>query len=108
MKNLARNPFRIVLTGVCLWSILTNNAGAALYYWDNNGASAPTSGTWDTTTAQWATTSALTASPVVWNTANAAAFPAGTANFSSLTITVNSSIAFAGLFNGPSSSTGPG
>ena len=106
MKKLARSPFRFLLTGFCLWSVLANNVGAALYYWDNNGASAPTSGTWDTTTAQWATSSTLTASPVVWNTANAAVFPAGASAISTLTITVNTPIAFAGIFNGLTTTIG--
>src|SRR6476620_6965103 len=73
---------------------------ATIFYWDPNGLSAPTSGTWNTTSSQWATTTALTASPVVWDTANAPGFPAGNANLNTLTITVNSTIPFAGVFNG--------
>src|SRR2546421_4437818 len=72
---------------------------AAIYYWDPNGLSAPTSGTWDTTSLQWAVDTNLTASPVAWNTDNAAGFPAGSASISALTITVNSAINFAGTFN---------
>jgi autotransporter-associated beta strand protein len=85
---------------------LAQHLDAAVFYWDPNGLSAPTSGTWDTTSLQWATSSVLTASPVAWNTANAAVFPAGASGISALTITVNSSFNFAGIFNGVGSSVG--
>ena len=41
-----------------------------------------------------------TASPSAWDPSAAAVFPAGSANISNLTITVDSTIPFAGLFNG--------
>src|SRR5438132_7814295 len=91
---------RAISTSMCVLGLLANNAGAAVFYWDNNGLSAPSSGTWDTTTAEWSSTSALTASPVVWSTANAACFTAGTVSPGAITITVNSTIGFAGIFNG--------
>src|SRR6266516_1001727 len=102
MNNLLHHSkvLRAISTALCLIAVLANNAGAAVFYWDNNGLSTPSSGTWDATTAEWSTTSALTASPVVWNTANAACFTAGTASPGAITITVNTAISFAGIFNG--------
>jgi autotransporter-associated beta strand protein len=82
--------------------LLSPRASAVVYYWDPNGLAVPTSGIWDTTTPQWSTTSALTATPVVWDPTAAAGFPAGAANISLLTISINSSIGFAGIFNGVS------
>src|ERR1043165_5148865 len=101
MKNLTPPPLRFIPAGLCLlFALLANRALAAIYFWDPNGLSAPTSGTWDTTSAQWATSSTLTASPVVWNTANLAVFTAGNVDPGTITITVNSAINTAGVFNG--------
>src|ERR1035441_9141678 len=101
MKNRIQNSARFISSGVCLlFSLLANHAGAAVIYWDNNGTGTPSSGTWNTTTAQWATSSVLTASTVVWNTADAACFTAGATSPGAITITVNSAINCAGIFNG--------
>jgi autotransporter-associated beta strand protein len=85
---------------VCATFLCVQSVPAAVWYWDNNGLSAPNSGTWDNSTADWATTSALTASPSVWNGANAAGFPAGTAGINALTITLSGTLATGGIFNG--------
>jgi autotransporter-associated beta strand protein len=102
MKNPAQNSklLRFISFAVSFCLLLVNNAGAAVFYWDNNGLSVPSSGTWDTTTAEWSSTSALSGSLVVWNTANAACFTAGTVSPGAITITVNTAIGFAGIFNG--------
>ena len=101
MKNRIQNSARFISAGVCLlFSLLANHAGATVIYWDNNGTGTPSSGTWNTTTAQWATSSVLTASTVVWNTADAACFTAGATSPGAITITVNSAINCAGIFNG--------
>src|ERR1051325_473598 len=101
MKSLTQNVSSLVGASLFVWfSLLAPRAGAAIYFWDPNGASAPTGGTWNTSTAQWATSTTLTASPVVWNTANLAVFTAGASLISSATITVNSAINTAGVYNG--------
>jgi autotransporter-associated beta strand protein len=96
-----------LLLSCLLFALIATNARATIYYWDNNGLSAPTSGTWDTTTPQWATTSTPTDTPVAWPTPGVAAgFPVGTAPLSSLNIAVNSAIDIAGIFNGLASTVG--
>jgi fibronectin-binding autotransporter adhesin len=101
MKNRIQNTARFISAGACLlFSLLANHAGATVIYWDNNGTGTPSSGTWNTTTAQWAATSVLTASTIVWNTADAACFTAGATSPGAITITVNSAINCAGIFNG--------
>src|ERR1043166_6991840 len=102
MKNCFQRSMalRAISTGVCLMGLLANNAGAAVFYWDNNLLSAPSSGTWDTTTAEWSSNPGLTNAPLVWIPANAACFAAGTVSPGAITITVNSAIGFAGIFNG--------
>src|SRR5690348_11967434 len=107
MKSPILHPRRVLtLAAGLVYSLLLSQAHAVVYYWDPNGLSAPTSGTWDTTTPQWATTSALTATPVVWDPTGAAGFPAGTAGISTLTISVNSPIDFAGIYNGLTATIG--
>src|SRR5580765_2114651 len=92
---------------LCLLAVfLANHLWAAIYYWDPNGLTTPGSGTWDTTSLQWATSSTLTASPVAWNTANLAVFIAGGTSLASATITVNSAIASAGVYNSGVGSAG--
>src|SRR5271167_3366349 len=78
------------------------NTGAAQpsQWWDNNGTSTPTGGTWDTTTPNWANSSALTASPVVFTAGNVANFAAGSSSISALTIMVNSAASCGGIYNG--------
>src|ERR1035441_5527448 len=101
MKNRLQYSASFISSTFCLLLILlANNAGAAIYFWDPNGAGAVTSGTWNTTSAQWATSSVLTASPVVWDSTKAAGFPAGAVNPGAITVTVNSAINFPGFFNG--------
>lgn len=109
MKIRTPNPLRLISIGLCLLcSLLAYNVRAVTVFWDPNGASAPTSGTWTTTANQWATSSVLTASPGVWNSAAAAVFCAGTANPGAITVTVNSPISFAGFFNGGTGVPWPG
>jgi autotransporter-associated beta strand protein len=101
MKKPLLHSGKLITPGIFLIiTLVSPRVTAVVYYWDPNGLSAPTSGTWDTTTPQWATTPALTATPVVWDPTAAAGFPAGIAGISALTITVDSPIGFAGMFNG--------
>jgi trimeric autotransporter adhesin len=107
MKRPLLHSLSFITTSLSLLIVLLSpRAGAVVYYWDPNGLGGPTSGTWDTTTPQWSTNSALTATPVVWDPTAAAGFPAGTAGTGALTITVNSPINFAGMFNGLTSTIG--
>jgi len=101
MKNPNLNWLRFLATALCLvfW-LPANPAGATVLYWDNNGTGTPSSGTWDTPSSDWATSSTLTSSPGVWNTADAAGFCAGSTSAGTITISVNSMIALAGFFNG--------
>ena len=95
----------------CLcFSLLANNAGAAVSYWDPNGTtSVGGNGTWDNTTTEWSTNAAGTqvasASLRAWTAGNAACFCAdaggSTLNPTPFTITVNTAnISCAGIFNG--------
>jgi len=101
MKNPNSKWLRFLATALCLvfW-FPANPAGATVLYWDNNGTGTPSGGTWDTTSSDWATSSTLTSSPGVWNTADAAGFCAGATSAGTITISVNSTIALAGFFNG--------
>src|ERR1700722_12120799 len=95
---------KILLIASCLIvPFLSNNGRAANQFWDNNGTSAATSGTWDTTTKNWATSSTLTASTAVFSNGNFPEFAAGTAT-TALTITVNSAVTCAGMYDRTSSS----
>jgi autotransporter-associated beta strand protein len=71
-----------------------------IVYWDPNGTSTAGSGTWNSTTAQWSTSSSLSSSLVVWNTTNAACFCAGSSSPGAITITVSTIITNQGIFNG--------
>lgn len=107
MKYYRSSISKLLPIALSMVGLIATNARATIYYWDNNGLSAPTSGTWDTTTAQWATSNTPTDTPVPWpNPAVAAGFPVGTSPLSSLNIEVDSSIDIAGIFNGLSSSVG--
>jgi autotransporter-associated beta strand protein len=106
MKKPSLHSSSLITSVFLLILFVSLRAAAVVYYWDPNGLSAPTSGTWDTTTPQWATTSALTATPVAWDPTAAAGFPAGTAGISALTISVNSPIVFAGIYNGLTATIG--
>lgn len=86
-------------------SFLAINAGASVLYWDPEGTATPTqanlTGTWNTSSAQWSTAYTQTASQTTWNSADAACFSAGTTQVTSpITVTVNSAISIAGIFNG--------
>ena len=102
MKRLTPKSLKLISAALGLgFALLANPAGATLLYWDNNGTSQASSGTWDLTTPNWSTASTLTVSTVVWNTADAPCFSAGTAGAASLTVTMNTAnLAFAGVFNG--------
>src|ERR1017187_7245520 len=107
MKNHTPTSARLISGGLyLLFTLLANHAWATVIYWDNNGASTPSSGTWNTTSSQWATSSTLTASPDVWNTADAACFTAGSTSPGAVTITLNSALNCAGIFNGSLSPPG--
>jgi autotransporter-associated beta strand protein len=91
-----------------MFALMANYAGATILYWNNNGSSTPTSGTWDTTSSQWSIGTAAGGTKQAWATADAAAFRAGAATTDSLTITVNiTNLAFGGFqdVNAPSTST---
>src|SRR5580698_10272957 len=96
----SKNMKKPILPCMCLaLSLLAYDAGAALVYWDNNGTGTPGSGTWNTTSAQWATSSTLVASPPVYpnSTADAAAFAGGSAA-NAPNITLNSAVNAGGIF----------
>ena len=60
MKNLTPKSLRFIPAALgLLFALLANHAGAAIIYWDNNGASTPGNGTWDTTTKNWNASSTL-------------------------------------------------
>jgi trimeric autotransporter adhesin len=89
-----------------LFTLVAAHARADVWYWDPNGLGPQANGIWDTLSGQWATNSAFTNAPVVWNPAMAAGFPVGSTNVSALTISVNSTVGFAGLFNGLNAGAG--
>lgn len=73
-------------------------------FWDNNGTSAVTSGTWDSTSAVWATSSTLTTATQAFGSGNFPEFSAGTTP-TTLNITVNSAVSCAGMYARTSGST---
>lgn len=93
----------IVLSAASLVAALSS-ANAAVLYFDPNGTSPITAGTytWDTTTLEWSTSSALTGSLVAWNSADAACFSAwsGSGTLPAITVDVNSTISCGGFFDG--------
>jgi autotransporter-associated beta strand protein len=97
---------KILLPWLCLVSaVLANNTEATVYFWDPEGATAPSggnlAGTWDTASSKWSTSSAQTASPVAWVSGYAADFSAGSATVTTpFIVTVNSAVSIAGIFNG--------
>src|ERR1022692_3325797 len=100
MKNLTPNSLKYLTAALGLvLALLADHAGAALLYWDNNGTSTPGSGTWNTTSHQWATSSTLVASPPLYSnsTADAAAFSGGSAA-NSPTITLSTAVNAGGIF----------
>lgn len=99
MSNFALKLPKSFLAFCCLlFSLCISNAG--ILYWDPNGTSPATSGTWDTNSLQWSTTNSLSSSLVAWNPSDAACFCAGASSPGAITITINSPINFAGFFNG--------
>ena len=103
MKNRTQSLVKLTSTGACLLlALLARNAGASNQWWDNNGASTPTSGTWDTTTANWTTSASsnLTASTVPFTNGNFAEFAAGSGTITSLTISVPGAVTCAGMASG--------
>ena len=85
--------------------MLAHQAGAqTAQWWDNNGASNPSSGTWDTTTTNWANSSTLTASTVAFTNGNFPIFTASSStNLGTLTVTVPGAVTCEGLGNGTTS-----
>jgi autotransporter-associated beta strand protein len=103
--------FAVRIGSIAVWLLfllLTVSADGVVLYWDDNGTNPNTNGVWDTTAVEWAPTSTLTGSPVVWDPAAAAAFPGGSANVSNLTISVNTTFGFAGIQNAPGGGAGVG
>ena len=98
---------KIAMVGSILMCFLLgyNSFGQVDVWWDNNKASAATSGTWDTTTTNWSLSSALSASTVAFTNGNFPEFAAGSTTISSLTITVNSAVTCAGMATGLSGAT---
>ena len=77
---------------------------ATVYYWDPEGTATPTAAnlaaTWNTTN-EWSTSSSQTATPVAFSSGVAVDFCAGsTAVTTPFTVTVNSAVSIAGIFNG--------
>jgi autotransporter-associated beta strand protein len=105
----SKMPRKTMLFYSCLFlSLLAFNARGQTVsdqWWDNNGTSTATSGTWDTTTKNWTSSTNLTASTVAFTNDNFPEFAAGTAPISALTITVNSAVNCAGMAAGLTGST---
>jgi autotransporter-associated beta strand protein len=103
MKKPTLNSLQFVSLGVGLSAALLGsyNAEGAVLYFDPNGANPVTAGTytWDTTSLEWSTSSALTGSLVAWNSTDAANFCAGSFT-GNITVMVNSAINVAGIFDG--------
>jgi autotransporter-associated beta strand protein len=81
MKNLTNNSLNVIAAGFgLLFILLANHAGAGILFWDNNGTSTPSSGTWDTTTKNWSpsATGILTSSTIAFTNGAAAVFCAAT------------------------------
>ena len=98
MKKLTSNTFRFIPAALCLlFCLLANHAGAANKFWDNNTTSAASSGTWDTTSSDWATSSTLTASPTTFANGDFPEFSAGTTP-ATMTITVPGPVTCAGMY----------
>ena len=68
-----------------------------MQWWDNNGASAATSGTWDETTTNWTSSATLAASTTTFGDGNFPIFAAGSTTISSLTITVPGAVNCEGM-----------
>jgi hypothetical protein len=85
-------------------ALFASNTKAAVLYFDPTGTTAPVSGstyTWDTVTTGWATTHTLTATPIVWNSADAACFTASSSFSGTITVDIASSgVTCAGIYNG--------
>jgi hypothetical protein len=101
MKNLTSKSLRFIPVALGLaCCLLAINAKAGVQYWDNNGTSTPSGGVWDLTSSDWAASSTLTATPGVWNPANAAVFAAGGTSAGNITVNVNTAnLGIAGVFN---------
>ena len=93
MKKLTPNPLRFIPVAFGLVTcLLANNARAANYYWDINGATAGAggatpSGTWENAT--WSTASAGNIATVNYAEGNFPRFAAGTDATGTYTITMN-------------------
>src|SRR5580658_2518520 len=85
---------------ICLGLLANYASGQTNEYWDNNGASAATSGTWDNTTHNWALTSSLTASTGTFTNDNFAVFAGGSTTITALTITVPGAVTCEGIGDG--------
>src|SRR5580704_12294923 len=98
----SKTMYKSILTAGLFLSLAAGNAGAQAVdvWWDNNGTGAPTSGTWDNVTSNWALSSALTASTVAFTNGNFPEFPGGSTSISALTITVSTNVTCAGMATG--------
>ncbi|MGH7941048.1 MAG: hypothetical protein ACREFR_08270, partial [Limisphaerales bacterium] len=70
-----------------------------MQWWDNNGASAATSGTWDETSSFWAPSATLTASPTTFGDGNFAVFAAGSTAITTLNINLPGTVGCEGIGN---------
>jgi autotransporter-associated beta strand protein len=99
-----QNPIKFLAAALCLFITFIATPGMATYWcWDPEGTTVQSTapGTWDTTSAQWSTSTALTGSPVAWGSGGIAAlFCAGSVT-GTFTVTVNTNIPnCGGIFNG--------
>jgi autotransporter-associated beta strand protein len=103
-----QSPLRRISAGLGLaLSFLAYQAGAQTQqWWDNNGASAANSGTWDTTTANWAPSATLTASTAAFGNGNFAIFAGGSTTISALTISVPGAVTCEGIGDGTTDTAG--
>ena len=74
-----------------------------LQYWDDNGISPATDGTWDTTTTNWTGSATLSASTVPFTNGNFAIFAAGSTTIPTLNINVPGTVSCEGIGNATTS-----
>src|ERR1035438_6129772 len=103
MRRPTQNSLKLMSAALGLgFCLLANHAGAQTQmWWDNNGPSPATSGTWDqSVSSYWSTTSALSASPTTFSSGNFAIFAAGSTTISALTINVPNAVTCEGIGDG--------
>jgi autotransporter-associated beta strand protein len=84
--------------------MLANQSGAqTLQYWDDNGTSPATDGTWDTSTPNWAPSATLTGSAGTFTSGSFAIFAAGSTAIPTLNINVPGAVTCEGIGNATTS-----